>query len=43
MTTLLEVKDLKKTFKLSKKQQKLEKDHTKTKVAVNGLSFEAYV
>lgn len=42
MTTLLEVKDLKKTFKLSKKQQKLEKDHTKTKVAVNGLSFEAY-
>lgn len=32
---------LKKTFKLSKKQQKLEKTKSRYKVAVNGLSFEA--
>lgn len=42
METILSVTDLKKTFKLSKKQQKLEKDHASTKIAVNGLSFEAY-
>ncbi len=39
---LLEVKDLKKTFKLSKKQQKIEKTDLKEKVACNGLSFTAY-
>jgi len=38
----LEVKNLKKTFKLSKKQQKIEKTNTKLKVAVNDLSFTAY-
>jgi len=38
----LEVRHLKKTFKLSKKQQKLEKIKTKEKVAVNDLSFIAY-
>ncbi|MBN2605429.1 MAG: ATP-binding cassette domain-containing protein [Bacilli bacterium] len=38
----LEVLHLKKTFKLSKKQQKLEKTKTKEKVAVNDLSFVAY-
>lgn len=42
METIIQVENLKKTFKLSQKQQKLEKDHAKTKVAVNGLSFEAY-
>ena len=38
----LEVKNLKKTFKLSKKQQKIERTDTKLKVAVNDLSFTAY-
>lgn len=39
---MLCAKGLKKTFKLSKKQQKLEKTNLKTRVAVNGLSFNAY-
>jgi len=38
----LEVRNLRKTFKLSKKQQKIEKTNTKLKVAVNDLSFTAY-
>lgn len=38
----LEVVDLRKTFKLSKKQQKLEKSDLKQKVACDGLSFTAY-
>lgn len=38
----LEVQNLKKTFKLSRKQQKLEKTKTKEKIAVNDLSFTAY-
>lgn len=42
METILSAHDLHKTFKLSKKQQKLEKDHSTCKVAVNGLSFDAY-
>lgn len=42
MTEILTVKDLKKTFKLSKKQQKLEPDGASTKVAVDGISFSAY-
>ncbi len=42
MTEILTVKDLKKTFKLSKKQQKLEPDGAKQKVAVDGISFSAY-
>lgn len=42
METILSVKDLQKTFKLSKKQQKLEKTPCTSKVAVNGLSFDAY-
>lgn len=42
MTEILTVKDLKKTFKLSKKQQKLEHDGAKQKVAVDGISFSAY-
>lgn len=37
----LEVKNLKKTFTLSKKQQKIEKSDSKVKVAVNDLSFTA--
>ncbi len=42
MEVLLEVKDLKKTFKLTKRQQKLNCSKEKYKVAVNGLSFNAY-
>ncbi|MBQ7354659.1 MAG: ABC transporter ATP-binding protein [Clostridia bacterium] len=37
--TILTVKDLKKTFRLSKKQQKIEKTNLLQKVAVDGLSF----
>lgn len=36
---MIEVKNLRKTFKLSKKQQKLEKTKTKLKVAIDDLSF----
>lgn len=38
----MEVQGLKKTFKLSAKQQKIEKTRAKVKVAVNDLSFTAY-
>jgi sodium transport system ATP-binding protein len=41
MQDVLIVKNLVKTFKLSKKQQKIEKTNLKIKVAVNGLSFTA--
>ena len=41
MNEILEVRGLKKTFRLSSKQQKLEKTNAKTKVAVDGLSFTA--
>jgi sodium transport system ATP-binding protein len=41
MDTILRAEGLKKTFKLSKKQQQLEKTKEKNKVAVDGLSFEA--
>ena len=39
MSAILTVKDLKKTFRLSKKQQKIEKTGLKEKIAVNGLTF----
>jgi sodium transport system ATP-binding protein len=39
---ILEVKSLKKTFKLSKKQQKLQNTKNKLKVACNDISFTAY-
>lgn len=39
MEDVLVVKNLVKTFKLSAKQQKIEKTNLKVKVAVNGLSF----
>jgi len=42
MEEILKVQGLKKTFKLSAKQQKIEKTNEKVKVAVNGLSFTAY-
>lgn len=42
MNKLLEVKDLVKTFQLSKKQQKIGKTQNKKKVAVDHLSFSAY-
>ena len=42
MEKILEVKNLKKTFKLSAKQQKIEKTNDKVKVAVDDLSFTAY-
>ena len=42
MTEKIVIKDLKKTFKLSSKQRKIEKTNEKVKVAVDGLSFTAY-
>ena len=42
MKEKLIVKNLKKTFKLNSKQQKLQKSNDKYKVAVNDLSFAAY-
>ncbi|MST74367.1 ABC transporter ATP-binding protein [Roseburia sp. MUC/MUC-530-WT-4D] len=39
---ILKVSDLCKTFKLSKKQQKIQNTASKVKVAVDHLSFEAY-
>ena len=42
MEIVLEAKDLKKTFYLSKKQQKIEKTNLTKKVAVNRLSFSLY-
>lgn len=42
MEKILDVKGLRKTFKLSAKQQKIEKTNEKVKVAVNDLSFTAY-
>lgn len=42
MNELLVVDHLKKTFYLSKKQQKLNKTSDKKKIAVNDLSFKAY-
>jgi sodium transport system ATP-binding protein len=42
MRELLQVNGLRKTFILSKKQQRLEKVKTKLKVAVDDLSFSAY-
>ncbi len=41
MSDILEVKGLRKTFKLSAKQQKLEKTKARVKVAVDDLSFTA--
>ena len=38
----LEVKNIVKTFKLSRKQQKLNKSDEKVKTAVNDLSFTAH-
>ncbi len=42
MEEVLRVENLKKTFKLSRKQQQSEKTKDKYKVAVDGLSFSAY-
>ncbi|MBP3609790.1 MAG: ABC transporter ATP-binding protein [Lachnospiraceae bacterium] len=42
MEPILNVTGLKKTFKLSAKQQKIEKTNEKVKTAVNNLSFTAY-
>lgn len=42
MQEILQVNNLKKTFQLSTKQQKLERTNQRTKLAVNDLSFEAY-
>ncbi|MBU1144277.1 MAG: ATP-binding cassette domain-containing protein [Firmicutes bacterium] len=42
MEAIVKVEHISKTFKLSKKQQKIEKTNDKYKVAVNDLSFEAY-
>ena len=42
MKEVLKVDGLTKSFKLSKKQQKLENTDAKIKIAVSGLSFSAY-
>lgn len=42
MEKILIVEGLKKTFGLSRKQQKLEKTNSKIKIAVDSLSFSAY-
>lgn len=42
MREILQVQGLRKTFKLSSKQQKLEKTKEKVRVAVDDLSFTAY-
>ena len=42
MKELIKVENLSKTFKLSKKQQKIEKTNSTVRRAVSGLSFEAY-
>lgn len=42
MDIILEAKNLKKTFYLSKKQQKIEKTNLSSKVAVNDVSFQLY-
>ncbi|HKM35219.1 MAG TPA: ABC transporter ATP-binding protein [Lachnospiraceae bacterium] len=42
MEEILQVQGLKKTFKLSTKQQKIEKTNEKMKVAVDDLTFTAY-
>ena len=41
MDELIQVQNLRKTFRLSRKQQKLNKTKEKTKVAVGGISFSA--
>ena len=42
MSVILKAEGLKKTFRLSSKQQKLQKTKAKVITAVNGLSFEAF-
>lgn len=42
MKEILKVENISKTFKLSSKQQKIEKTNSKTKTAVDNLSFSAY-
>lgn len=42
MEEILHVDNLKKTFKLSKKQQLIEKTSQKKKIAVNNISFNSY-
>lgn len=42
MTELIKVENLSKSFKLSKKQQQIEKTNESIRRAVDGLSFEAY-
>ena len=42
MNELIRVENLSKSFKLSAKQQKIERTHEKVRRAVNGLSFSAY-
>ena len=42
MEEILKVENLSKTFRLSKKQQKLERTNKALKVAVDNISFTAY-
>ena len=41
MSNIIQVTGLKKTFRLSARQQKLERTNSRLKVAVNDLSFSA--
>lgn len=42
MREILKVQNVKKTFKISAKQQKIQQTKERIKVAVNNLSFTAY-
>lgn len=42
MHQILEIKNITKTFNLSRKQQKIERTNLKKRIAVNNLSFNAY-
>jgi sodium transport system ATP-binding protein len=42
MNVVLSVENISKTFRLSKKQQKIERTSSNLKIAVNNLSFQAY-
>lgn len=42
MNNVIDVRNIKKTFKLSSKQQKIEKTKAKMKIAVDGLSFQVH-
>ena len=42
MQEVLDVRRLKKTFRLSRKQQRIDRTSAREKIALDGLSFKAY-